>query len=70
MIEQEKNICAQDKDEANKFAEIIVATRGKSLLNNFISVALYSYMNGINDACKSFDAVNALADKNKSLSLS
>lgn len=70
MIKQEKNIRDQDKHDANKFAEIITATRGKSLLSNFICVALSSYMNGVNDTCKSFDAVKALADKNKSFSLS
>ena len=70
MIKHEKNIRDQDKHEANRFAEIITATRGKSLLNSFIGVALSSYMNGINDACKSFDATKALADKDKSIYLS
>ena len=47
---------AEDKTDARKLAELLKGTHSEELLNNFVGVALSSYMNGVYDACKSFKA--------------
>lgn len=60
MTTQEKEIYIRDKEDADRFAKLLNESHNKPLFNNFIGVALSSYMNGINDAFKSFDAVKEL----------
>lgn len=46
-----------ESQDARDFAEFIKKQRDRdSLLTNFIGVALSSYMNGINDATRSYKA--------------
>ncbi|MBR0287850.1 MAG: hypothetical protein IJQ82_02605 [Selenomonadaceae bacterium] len=45
-----------DKTDARKLAELLKDTHNAELLNNFVGVALSSYMNGVYDACQSFKA--------------
>lgn len=45
-----------EKADARKLAELLKGTHSEELLNNFVGVALSSYMNGVYDACKSFKA--------------
>lgn len=45
-----------DKADARKLAELLKGTHNAELLNNFVGVALSSYMNGVYDACQSFKA--------------
>lgn len=52
----EKRDRADDKSDARKLAELLKDTHNAELLNNFVGVALSSYMNGVYDACKSFKA--------------
>ena len=52
----EKRDRADDKSAARKLAELLKDTHNAELLNNFVGVALSSYMNGVYDACKSFKA--------------
>ena len=47
---------ADDKADARKLAELLKDTHNAELLNNFVGVALSSYMNGVYDACQSFKA--------------
>lgn len=47
---------ANEKADARKLAELLKDTHNAELLNNFVGVALSSYMNGVYDACKSFKA--------------
>ena len=47
----------REKQDARNIAEYIKRQRDRdSLLDNFIGVALSSYMNGINDATRSYKA--------------
>ena len=58
MIDKDKKQIERtdDKTDARKLAELLKATHNAELLNNFVGVALSSYMNGVYDACQSFKA--------------
>ena len=56
MIAQEKN--ADANVDARKLACLLKNTHGETLLNNFVGIALSSYMNGVNDTRRSLSAVN------------
>ena len=61
MIERDKERCEREKADARKLAELLKSTHREELLNNFVGVALSSYMNGVADACKSFKAAQPAA---------
>ena len=46
----------RERTDARKLAELLKGTHNAELLNNFVGVALSSYMNGVYDACQSFKA--------------
>ena len=53
-----KNTLDRERDgkDAQSFGEIFSEARKEGLFTNMIGVALSSYMNGINDACRAFKA--------------
>lgn len=59
MTDKEKNERERDKHDAREFAHLLKSTRRETLFNNYIGVALSSYMNGVFDTCKSFKAAQA-----------
>lgn len=63
MIDNGKEKLDRDRErtDARKFAELLKDTHREELLNNFVGVALSSYMNGVADACKSFKATQPAA---------
>ena len=46
--------------EAKQMAKLIKETRRNAILSNFVNVALSSYMNGVSDTYKSFNAADAI----------
>ena len=46
--------------EAKQMAKLIKETRRNAMLSNFVGVALSSYMNGVSDTYKSFNAAEAI----------
>ena len=57
MTDQEKNTLQADEVDAKKFAALLKDARRETLFSNFIGVALSSYMNGVNDTCRSLKAI-------------
>ena len=47
--------------EAKQMAKLIKETRRNAMLSNLVGVALSSYMNGVSDTYKSFNAADAIA---------
>ncbi len=60
MIDNSKEKLDRERDrtDARKLAELLKGTHREELLNNFVGIALSSYMNGVYDACKSFKATH------------
>jgi len=57
LIKQENIPRESEAQDAHGLAEFIKKQRNRdSLLDNFVGVALSSYMNGINDATRSYKA--------------
>ena len=63
MIDNSKEKLDRERDrtDARKLAELLKGTHREELLNNFVGIALSSYMNGVYDACKSFKATHPAA---------
>lgn len=63
MIDNSKEKLDRERDrtDARKLAELLKGTHHEELLNNFVGIALSSYMNGVYDACKSFKATHPAA---------
>ena len=61
MVDKGKEKRDREKADARQLAELLKGTHREELLNNFVGVALSSYMNGVADACKSFKAAQPAA---------
>lgn len=56
MTDKDKEIREHDKTDARDIAEFFKDSRHEGVFNNLIGVAMAGYINGINDACRSFKA--------------
>ena len=60
MTNQDNGKCDREC-EAKQMAKLIKETRRNAMLSNLVGVALSSYMNGVSDTYKSFNAADAIA---------
>ena len=59
MTNQDKEQYNRER-EAKQMAKLIKETRRNAMLSNLVGVALSSYMNGVSDTYKSFNAADAI----------